>query len=189
MSTNFVIPPVALVPAYGGYIKNGQIVGYGTMRDNVNKINQTGYFSNGLLQVSPIMSTYIEWTKAPETIVMIIGNFISGKANGNNIIHYISTGSVYCDKNNNDSSVLARCRYVRVNKILKNCSNGNVSSSTSIGVVTLKMNWINNNLLNAFDIGDIDITSSDYEIDDAVRVDSNNLPESNKSSLILSIYN
>lgn len=187
MSNNIVIQPIALIPAYGGQIKNGRLVGYGSIRDNINKVIYTGYFSGGLLQPAPIESSYIEWTAAPESIVLIIGSFSAGKLNGNNIVRYVSTGNIYCEAKQNDSSTIARKRYIRANKFIENYSAGVATSSNSIGQVTLLMNWVNNNLLNAFDIGDVSLASDNYELDNTIRPDSDGLLPSNKTALVLSI--
>lgn len=185
---NVLIPPVALIPAYGGYIRNGQIIGYGSIRDNVRKINMTGFFSGGVLQPTGLVSSYTEWTAAPELIFHVIGDFKSGKLNGH-VYKYMSENSLYCDAGNNSSNVLVRRRYVRANKIDALYNMGVVETSTSLGNVTLMMNWAYNNLLNVFDIGDIDISGPSYEIDNAVRIDSHYLALSNKSSLNLSVLN
>lgn len=187
-NTIVLVPPILYIPAYGGKFSNGKIIGYGSIRDNVNKVNKQGYFVNGKLDNSPIDSQYIEWTSAPEQVLMVIGNFIGDKVDGI-VYNYTSTGSIYCESKQNLSNVLARRRYIRAIKTKQNCTAGTINSTTSMGTVTLLMNWVNNNLLNALDIGDVDISGNDYEIDDAVRVNSNTLISNVKNNLTNSIYN
>lgn len=187
MNANIVIvPPVLYVPAYGGTFKNGQIIGYGSIRDNINKKICTGYFSDSLLSPSPIMSTYIEWTTAPEKIMMVLGNFSEGKVHGV-VYKYLSTGSVYCKNGENKSNIIARVRYARATKVKQSCTNGIVDSSEDLGSTTLMMNWVNNNLLNVFDIGDQSIDVG-YEVDNAIRPNSIKLVPINKPELSNSIY-
>jgi hypothetical protein len=173
--------------AYGGYFSNGKIVGYGAIRDNINKINQVGYFSNGVLSSAPIVSTYIEWTSPPESVMMVLGNFVNGKVDGI-VYKYVSTGSIYCETGNNLSSVLARRRYILATKTQQSCTSGTVNSETALGTVTLMMNWVNNNLLNIFDMGTLSLAAG-YDVDDTVRVNSPKLNTPNKNAFINSIYN
>jgi hypothetical protein len=186
-SSVVIVPPVMYVPAYGGTFSNGIIKGYGSIRDNINKKIQTGYFNNGVLTDSPIISTYIEWTTAPEQVLMVLGNFSDGKANGI-MYKYQSTGSIYCTIGDNKSNKIARSRYMLADKTKQECKNGDVISSTSMGTVTIAMNWVNNNLLNVFDLGNVSLDVG-YEVDNAVRADSIKLVSSNKSSFTNSIYN
>lgn len=188
MSSSVVlIPPITYIPLYGGGFRNGTIVGYGAIRNNINKINLQGYFTDGVLSNAPIMSTYIEWTTAPEQVMMVLGNFVSGKVDGI-VYNYQSTGSIYCRTDENKSNVIARTRYILANKVQQTCTAGTVDSSTSMGVVTLMMNWVNNNLLTAFDIGNVSLAAG-FEVDDAVRADSNYVMAVVKNSFTNSIYN
>lgn len=183
-----LIPPITYIPVYGGYFLNGRIIGYGAIRNNISKINQQGYFVNGVLDSSPIASQYIEWTTAPEQILYVIGNFIGGKADGI-VYKYVSTGSIYCETGNNLANITARRRYIRAAKTKQVCTVGTVNSSTDIGTVTLLMNWTHNNLLTIFDIGDVDISGNDFEVDDAIRANSIRLVPVVKNSFENSIYN
>lgn len=185
-SSTVLMPPVAYVPLYGGYFANGKIVGYGAIRNNITKINLQGYFTNGSLDNAPIVSTYIEWTSAPESVLMVLGNFVNGKVNGITY-KYTSTGSIYCETGNNSSNVLGRKRYIRAAKVQQLCTSGVVDSSTDMGTVTLMMNWAYNNLLTAFDIGDVSLADG-YEVDDAVRADSIKLVSPVKNAFINSLY-
>ncbi len=55
-----IVSPISYIPAYGGKFVNGKLVGYGSIINNVDKINQYGYFTNGVLDSTPIASQYIE---------------------------------------------------------------------------------------------------------------------------------
>ena len=185
-SSTVLVPPTLYIPAYGGRFVNGKIVGYGAIRDNINKINQVGYFTNGVLSNAPIASTYIEWTSSPESVMMVLGNFVDGKVDGL-VYKYVSTGSIYCESGNNLSNVLARRRYILATKTQQSCTAGVVNSETAMGAVTLMMNWVNNNLLNVFDVVVLGLVVG-YEVDDAVRVNSPYLNPPVKNAFINSIY-
>ena len=188
MSSSIVLePPILYLPSYGGYFANGKIVGYGAIRDNINKINQIGYFTNGALSNAPVASTYIEWTSPPESVMMVLGNFVNGKVEGT-VYKYVSTGTIYCETGNNLSSVLTRRRYILATKTQQSCTAGTVNSETAMGTVTLMMNWTNNNLLNVFDMGTLSLAAG-YEVDDAVRINSPKLNTPVKNAFINSIYN
>lgn len=186
-SSTVLIPPITYIPAYGGIFRNGSIVGYGAIRNNVTKVNMQGYFCDGLLSNSPIMSIYIEWTTAPEQVLMVLGNFKAGKVDGV-VYNYQSTGSIYCKVGENKSDNIARTRYMIANKVSQSCTTGTIDSSTSLGTTTLMMNWVNNNVLTIFDIGNISLAVG-YEVDDAVRVESNAVVPVVKNSFNNSIYN
>jgi len=185
-NSQVLVPPVLYLPSYGGHFVNGRIVGYGLIRDNINKISQQGYFTNGVLSDAPIVSTYIEWTSAPESVMMVLGNFVNGKADGQ-MYKYTSTGSIYCDTGNNLSSVVSRKRYIRATKVSQVCAAGVVNSTNNLGTVTLMMNWSSNNLLTAFDIGDVSLAAG-FDVDDAVREDSIKLIPLVKNAFVNSIY-
>lgn len=185
-NSQVLVPPILYLPSYGGSFSNGRIVGYGSIRDNVSKISQQGYFANGVLSDAPIVSTYIEWTSAPESVMMVLGNFVNGKADGQ-MYKYTSTGSIYCDSGNNLPNIISRKRYIRATKVSQHCTAGVVNSTANLGTVTLMMNWDSNNLLSAFDIGDVSLAAG-FDVDDAVRADSIRLVSPVKNAFANSVY-
>ncbi len=180
---NIKISPFAFTPMLGGMFTNGSISGYGIIRNNTNKILQQGYFSKGILAGAPIISSYIEWTSAPEQVLIVYGSFTDGKVDGV-VYKNQSSGSIYCKTGESKSNSTIRTRFILMNKTKQSCTTGTVDSSSSLGSSVFMMNWVDNVLINAFDIGVVDFNNG-YEVDDSIRVDSAPV----KNEFVNSIYN